>query len=355
MKDIDFDELDKAVNSLMATGGPADITPDTPEPPETIVTIPSTTPAVAPTSASIQPPVSQEPAAVVNAAPATSASSPVPPAVRRGRFMDMVQTQSSPNRSAPRPAASREGLSVTPRIDTAVVAQSAEQIAPTEPAVVPVAPEPISTREPESTASFDTMPDPIDTVQVDSDATPSDAISPELDTQAAASLESPFLADAKVEKRPLNSNLGLELEEAAKEETDGVSVAPPIESSKNIDTDADEPPIYPTAPELSGDLVAIESGQAVETTQAIDTVEAASQVDAPSAPLGATSIAQQYKAKESSGDQSHAAIYDAAQYPEPLSHPAKSKSGWLWVLWVTVLLGIGAGGAVLLYVLGIIP
>lgn len=344
MKDIDFDELDKAVNSLMATGGPADVTPDSPEAQETIVTIPSTLASASPAPAPVQSPVSQA---------AVTAPAPVPPAVRRGRFMDMVQTQSSPNRSTARPALSREGLSITPRTDTPVVTQPAEPVAPAEPVIAAVMPEESApTPAQEATTSFDTMPDPIDTMQADTDASSPDVINPEFDSQAASSLESPFLADTKVEKRPLNSNLGLELEEAAKEEIDGANEAPLSESSDSIETDSDEPPIYPTAPELSGDLVAIESGQAGGSTQAI---ESASQAEAPSAPLGATSIAQQYKAKESSGDQSHAAIYDAAQYPEPLSHPAKSKSGWLWVLWVTVLLGIGAGGAVLLYVLGIIP
>ncbi len=350
MKDIDFDELDKAVNSLMASGGPATTPTETPE---TVISIPSTTSATVPSSpVAPQASVVQE-AVVVNPVATTPvaavATPPVAPAVRRGRFMDMVPNSSaSPTRSLSTSAPSRQGLSITPRTDTpAPTAQPDETPEQAQPIITP-------SETPETAVSFDTMPDPIDTMPAEVTTTIPTADELQTESQIVSALDSPFLTDAKVEKRPLNSGLGLELEEAAKQETDADDAAT-TDSTTQIDSEADEPPITPQVPELNGELVAIESGDAIEVTQAVDTADAASQVDAPSAPLGATSIAQQYKAKESSGDQSHAAIYDAAQYPEPLNHPAKSKSGWLWVLWVIVLLGIGAGGAVLLYVLGIIP
>jgi len=353
MKDIDFDELDKAVNSLMATA-PTDKT-DEPATPATTVEIPSAadpvTVNVAKPAATVAPVT--ETASVVTATPApAAASAPVTaPAVRRGRFMDMVPS-TSPGRQTPATSApaSREGLTITPRSSDADTALS------TQPTPKPVEP-PVSA--PEGTAStgvsFDSMPDPIDMAVVDSSEpapTPITTSAPEVATQPEA-IESPFLADAKVEKRPLNPNLGQELEQAAKEESDALDS--PNTNEQKSDNGDDEPPITPQVPELSSDLVAIESGETPETAQPIDAGLSDTSTVAPSTPLGATSIAQQYTAKESSGDQSHAAIYDASQYPEPLQHPAKSKSGWLWVLWVIVLLGIGAGGAVLLYVFGIIP
>jgi len=72
MKDIDFDELDKAVSSLMGK---------TPEEP-------ATAPAVA------TQPESPQPAAEVSTpevpAPAPAPAKPTAPAAKRGRFMDVM-------------------------------------------------------------------------------------------------------------------------------------------------------------------------------------------------------------------------------------------------------------------------
>ena len=70
MKDIDFDELDKAVSSLMGK---------TPEEPATV-------PAVA------TQPESPQPAAEVSTpeVPAPAPAKPAAPAAKRGRFMDVM-------------------------------------------------------------------------------------------------------------------------------------------------------------------------------------------------------------------------------------------------------------------------
>jgi hypothetical protein len=210
------------------------------------------------------------------------------------------------------------------------------------------------------------MPDPLDIITPTSTEEPPTATATEIVTppsdEPAAPLESPFLADAKVEKRPLNPGTPLDsaLEtpqsEVASEPTELVADEPsgdttPEEPQKG----EDEPPTTPQVPELDSDLVAIESNEQVEVTQATETADAAEQVGTPSVPLGASSIAQQYKTTPSTGDQSHAAIYDASQYPQPVAHPAKHRSSWWWVLWVILLLGVGAGGAILMYNLRIIP
>ena len=70
---------------------------------------------------------------------------------------------------------------------------------------------------------------------------------------------------------------------------------------------------------------------------------------APAAVSGPASIQPQYKEEPSSTKQEHAAIYDTDTYHKPLAHPAKKKSGWLWVLWIILLLALGAGGAAALY------
>lgn len=260
--------------------------------------------------------------------------------------MDMVSKPTDVKRVDTPTAPSREGLSITPRSTSF-----------TGPPQESVTPEPVT-----PTPSADTMPDPIDTAQdTGSEIMTSDEPTPASSEAATFTpSESPFIVDAKVEKRPLNPGAQ---DESPMIDTAGITTGPDEASTVSdgsgtdmaAENESDEPPLTPQVPELSSDLVAIESDERVEVTQAIDTKDAASDLQEPSVPLGASSIAQQYATQPSSGDQSHAAIYDASQYPEPVSHPAKNKAGWLWVLWVVLLLGVGAGGAIVLYNLGIIP
>jgi len=55
-------------------------------------------------------------------------------------------------------------------------------------------------------------------------------------------------------------------------------------------------------------------------------------------------IVQQYEEQPSTGDQTNGAIYDTSTYHQPLdAKPAKKKSSALvWVLWIVVLLIVGA-------------
>lgn len=350
MKDIDFDELDRAVNSLMSSVDQPKTDEPATSPQPVAVPTPSaaTAPAIVPSTAPVvQPPMAQSPA------PAR----PVAPAARRtGRFMDMVNT-SAVKPTPPQSAPSREGLAITPR------PSSVEPTAPPTPAA-PIVSEPVLNQAaPSVPATSTAMPDPLDMMvpsTQDDSSDDKEVSKPTTPEQEVAPLESPFLADAKVEKRPLNPGTpdDLELSEPslALEPTTNTPEEPPVEAEEDKpEKGQDEPLANPQVPELDSDLVAIESNEQVEVTQATETADAASKVDEPSVPLGAASIAQQYKTTPSTGDQSHAAIYDASQYPQPVAHPAKHRSSWWWVLWVVLLLGVGAGGAVLMYNLGIIP
>jgi hypothetical protein len=69
---------------------------------------------------------------------------------------------------------------------------------------------------------------------------------------------------------------------------------------------------------------------------------------------GPTSIPQQYREEPNTGDKDNGGIYDTDSYHQPLAHPAKKKSGWLWVLWIVIILIIGAGGGAALYFFGIV-
>ena len=69
-------------------------------------------------------------------------------------------------------------------------------------------------------------------------------------------------------------------------------------------------------------------------------------------PTGPTSITQQYKEQPSSNQQS-GAIFDTESYHQPVIKPAHKKSSWLIIVWILllVLLGAAAGWAVYTFVL----
>jgi hypothetical protein len=196
-------------------------------------------------------------------------------------------------------------------------------------------------------------------------------------------LSSPFLPDAKVEKRPLGSAAPMvpmiapehELQALAPDDSEAQLPAKP--------SDVQEPP-----EEFRGDLMQVEADthmgvpktdqthpintkpedeeplssasstqeESSETKETPKPVEASISEDEKSSSeshMGRISIPQQYKEQPSSGEKESGAIYDTDTYHQPLAHPAKKKSGWLWVLWIVLILIVGAGAGVALYFLGI--
>jgi len=149
-------------------------------------------------------------------------------------------------------------------------------------------------------------------------------------------LESPFLSDAKVEKRPLGAF------STETQKTQELEQESPV---KTNESDEAEHPIGTDTPmpaELGDDLLSIEGN------------ESDVQVEAPSPSLlPASSIPQQYVEKPPVVDKAAVPIFNADAYHQPLAHPKKNKSGWLMVLWIFMLIivGAGAGAAVYFYVL----
>lgn len=341
MKDLDFDELDKAVNSLMSTKDekPGDTAPAEPVTTDTD----TTTPAVEeqPTSTPIPAPTAPEPATPEPEATDVAVTKPArptatPPARRRGQFMDVVH----PSSDMRTPATGRTGVTIAPPSPT-------PSQAPTpEPVPAPETPEtPVAEETPAPTMS--TMPDPIDMQEAMAEksttvepAVPaeSDNVSPFSSTLTSDSsvAESPFLPDAQVEKRPLGS-AALSGDTAAVQELNDTTKSDestPAEESVPVET-SDAPIDTPTSPEKPADSI-------------VTTVEPIKESAAGS------SIAPQYKEKESTGDKAHAALYDADNMNVPLIHPAKERSGWLWVLWTFLLVVLGALGAATLWYFKII-
>ena len=297
MTDIDFDELDRAVNSL--------VNPDT----NPVKSAAPSAPAVVPTSAS--PPV---------------AANPAPLAERRssGRFMDVVHPSSDMRSSVPDRPASRQAATIAPPLMTT-------------PADVEVA---------KPAASW---PDPIDMHQATQEpAAVAPVLEPIKDTNGP--LESPFLSDAKVEKRPLgafsNESRDSELApsmpastpELAMNTTDATTVGEKTTES------SDQPVVNdtPMPAELQPGLLSIESNEDPKTVK-----------EEPVVPVGPTSITQQYSQQPSTGDKPVANMFDTAAYKKPKAAFGKKKSGWLIVLWIFLLIivGAGVGAAVYFFVL----
>ncbi|CAN5387326.1 hypothetical protein BH10PAT4_BH10PAT4_2890 [soil metagenome] len=298
MTDIDFDELDRAVNSL--------VNPDAkPVPGESPLV-----PAVAPTAAS-----------------APVASNPAPLAERRssGRFMDVVHPSSDMRSSVPDRPASREAATIAPVLTT--------------PSASIEAPKPATS-----------WPDPIDMHEATQEKAITALPVPEPPKDSNGPLESPFLTDAKVEKRPLGA---FSNESRESEPTPSISAATtPSTPELTMDTtdttmvgekaseSSDQPVVNdtPMPAELQPGLLSIESNEDPKIAK-----------EEPIVPAGPTSITQQYTQQPSTGDKPVANMFDTAAYKKPKAAAGKKKSGWLIVLWIFLLIVVGAGVGAAVY------
>ena len=331
MQDIDFDEIDRAVNSV--TRGRSDDRTSNP-----LAEIAQPTERVS---------YAQPQAPVVADTPTVPASHTVSPAARRstGRFMDVVHPSSDM-----RPSTPNEVRSTT--------AAPAPTVAPREdPVEAPVyeRPEPIARPDPVTTASTAFhWPDPIDVAT----AAPAENLAmeptaPVIEVPAplpeptpvqipepvvleeVAPLESPFLVDAKVEKRPLgafsttdtNPDL-LVMEDFSTQLTAEVAETPEEEKEDILLLDTH------SVDEEVPELIAARS----EVSEAPNPIGEAP-IEAMS--VGPISINQQYKEQPRTTDQPSGAIFDTEAYHQPLVHPAKKRSGMLIAVWVVALILIG--------------
>lgn len=363
MSDIDFEELDKAVNTLMAGVDTTKRNPALDDPEDRIVALEEKD--AEENGASVPDAVENNDNGVSDA-PVASAADDQPQASlavkRRGQFMDMIHPSSN-MKTAPR-APKREGITIAP----------ASAPAP-EPAVATTPPEDI--------------PAPIE------EPTPPVAD----DIAAPAPLVSPFLPDAKPEKRPLGSPLvsqPIDQPPEAVADTDDTDIdkqiplevnqqilpeelqtdilavesndltAAPAESNEQSASEVSIPTEESPAPEVPVDAPTTEveaevaPEPAVEVTpeltpepapeSASDPVEVQSEAvtDTPPAPTTPGSIPQQYAETPSTGDQTMGSIYDTANYHQPIEATSLAKKGSLlkWVLAVLGLLLVGAAAGV---------
>jgi hypothetical protein len=391
MGDIDFDELDKAVNSLMGR-----VPKDEDDAPEqkTLSISDTLKPGEKPAYAKLEAvaktigneatgvgeyKTNVEELKMNDLSRAMPVLAPAPDPVKTdvpqresvkrpntGRFMDVVHPSSDMKSSTSTP-----GL-VVPEREATVFSEAAPVQQPTEGSVASTPTsetnlEVASTLEPESVPQSELSP----------------VVSPEPEATAALDAQpaplTPFLPDAKVEKRPLGEPIVPKQVEALPELTplgeveaaDATAVdeltpadKDALEAAKNaFDTSEvtevekandEQKPANPqdfTAVSTPEDqkLGAIESEAVAETLPL--TEESVRKVESGDTGnvISRGSIPQQYeeKSKDENSTDEKGGIYDVQDYHQPLAHPAKQKSGWgtVIIILVVILICVIAAGA----------
>ncbi len=370
MTDIDFDELDKAVNSLMDKhdNQTADAPPPSTsvEPRQSMAQDTPPTQAVQAPARELAPPVDRNP---VDATPSVTTQTPASakPFVvpqRTGRFMDVVTSSGSgrtaPDRPAPSARPSREATNLQPP----------SQQDPIQDAMVLDAATPDAVAEsPEFSSTF-AEPPKFARNEVASFDEPVEVLEP-------APLESPFIDGIEVDKRPLGFSKSdassVQLEQAVPSEDqqmvdpiefDG-SLEPnletqPTEPLNNLESFSADPwsaegekdkgnPPEPVRPELNPELIAVESAELSPEPEVVPASPPAPVIAENPAPQPTPqgNINPQYQTAANDAPEP-SAIFEAASSdsPKPLAHSEKKKSGWMAIVWILLLVVVGAGGGV---------
>jgi len=375
MADIEFDEIDKAVNDLMANVDTSKRPAGLDEPEEKVVTLSSsdatataasTAPAPAvPSVATPATPVAATSVAPVSSTPEVPPTGPSLAMKRRGQFMDIVHPSRDMN--TPKPVG-RQGVTIQPGNDVVAASAAQQNEAPIANSVEPM-------QQPAEASVPSAWPDPIDMASAPTETSTAPTLASDNPVEVAteAPLTSPFLPDAKPEKRPLGGQLSAEDTSSSEPE------APVSDTQTPVTPDSTPAVVLPE--EFSGDLMAVESRdlsspseqpvvipspaeqpklEAGEEELLIPAVASPDPIEQPQAPAQSQtqlpaggSIAQQYTEQPSSGDQSNGSIYDTSAYHQPIEPvvPAKKKTPTsVWIMVGVGLLLLGAiGGAAYFY------
>ena len=358
MTDIDFEELDRAVQSAIDDFsnedefGEAEVKEVSL--PETLVdSIPdliAAAPVSAPTTAPVSNPAPTtvpDPTPVSTPGPASAKllfSAPRPVSKRSGRSLDSF---SSP----------KANVGLTPTVKPEIV-QPAATNGPVIDIVNPVRRQPVHElkSEPQSAPKMIEEPVPAD--------------EPELEIAelnfTEEIKESPFVENYQVDKRPLGAFSELSnRSEPVKSAVKPASVATeskelPIELPKELPIELPVPdePVAATTPNVEAPTyvggVDEASELPPELQQDILAVEATGMLHEQD-PLsdenvGLEAIKEPVSLKGAEGsEKTEETIYTSEAYTKPLEHPKKQKSGWLKVVLIILLLLIGVTGGVAVY------
>ena len=184
-------------------------------------------------------------------------------------------------------------------------------------------------------------------------------------SQDASQIGSPFLPDAKVEKRPLGRTDEATDFSAAVPELEHAPVLGGLAGSDSEMTHTDTAvPQQPLPVELGHEVMAIEADTSIDSPvqpaeiplpEIKEKVPSEKPANSPSGTLrpAVTSIPQQYKVQPKAVDAAPGAIYDTATYHQPLAHPAKERPFWLWLIGFALILVAGAAFGAAVYFFGL--
>lgn len=336
MKDIDFDELDRAVNSMISNQSSSAT---------------DTSSVVVNTTVGQSSPVATQ--NVVQRPPA--------PRLNNGRFMDMVRSNVN------------QDINKTPLS------------MPSRPSSQPIA-NPVSVVDSQPKPSFvvtPVPPNPIKTSVVADEDSDIDQITEDIEAtlnQINTPQESPFLSGAKVEKRPLNALVEESNAQESKAVEAKINPVPILTNDdlnkdviKNHDSLTDEKEKFnqlniPLPAELQSDILSVESNEGllvslhdnVSLDDKDEKPEVLNQniivkpesVQPTTVPVVPTSIQQQYVEKPNTEEKVNVSIYDTNSYHKAMDGN-KKKSNLMFIVWLVLLiiLSIGAGVAVYFFVL----
>lgn len=385
MGDIDFDELDRAVSSALQGNSSQESAADTK--------------------------VAQSNSLSQDGVQDVSVKKTLVQRRTNGRFMDVVHP-SSDMKLQSKPKVSRNALSITPpQEDVQEESEALPQFIPdskdtsdleqadTESHGLHTFPDPLDFHSFGSTDSAsDNEPDEVSKVEDvrgnkdefieesgemlnHDDRLELDQVAGELseldgllrDDREMPPLDTPFVNDLSVEKRPLGAfSIDTDnTEGSAKDETDPVNldyhmssamddelsiVKTDEESTVFREADAQIPPEIEVIPEeFHEDIMAVEAREvhvapslptSENSAPSVATSEASPTANAPSS-VG--SIQQQYVEKAPATQlEPTTPVFDTNDYHQPIKHAEKKKSGWIVVVMIIVfiLLGVGAGIAI---------
>ncbi|HYG83530.1 MAG TPA: hypothetical protein VD907_01490 [Verrucomicrobiae bacterium] len=349
----------------------------TPPPDTTLPTAQEVTSTVAPAAAPVPTTEATPPKITGRSTPvqvSPTDRSTVQPVRRAGRFMDVVHPSSDMAKSgsettnpapqqtvSPRPVAQQPARLVAPEITPVV-----KPVQPPKPTVTPVQPAApaalVETPESKWSDSLNFL-----NRRKKPDNNPQESTNQSLPAKApeADPVLSPFLSDAKVEKRPLGAFVapGTSTEKPTEKPVNDI----PATSELNRKDDRQRP-ANALPPELREDLVAIEAGdphsnERPDTPPALPPENTPAQLtpakphDSPSvrqalSAAATLSIPQQYKTKPADDNAAPHAMFDVDQFQHPLLPAGKKKKGALfWITMIFLLLLVGAAIGVGLYYL----
>ncbi len=394
MKDIDFDELDRAVGSVLGADNKADDASKTDTPATAVATVSPKPPTISepaatePDNAVEQPKVNEEEKSVVTPEIKPSVS----PARKRGQFLDMVHPSADMRKAPKMQATARKTLAPLNAVvapEEPVSKPATEVEVPSVDAVVPepATPDVIASQESSQNpapANQETpkeeWPDPLDFAKESAEVSATAQEPTLLDNAEPTVVEAsqtPFVADAKVDKRPLGafaSHDEASTEALVESSDDTLEFNPEVNSIESTGV----PQAEDEATGLTGEVPAVEAlsedspvvppsaseaDSTVETGSLPDEVTPAEQeakpelskveetkveTPAPVAPVASQtpSIPQQYKTAEAPKEDNDAhPLFDTEEYHQPLLADGKKKSSKIILIIVMLVILLALGGA----------